>query len=84
MVHVQVSATAAESFVSGRDVTNPKTLQGALEALFDEIEPNSPTLASSVQYRKNLAMNLFYKVCIRTCMHNTMHQVVYNSCTIQV
>ncbi len=46
----------------GKDVTDPETLKGALKELSDEIEPNSPPVAASTKYRKNLALNLFYKV----------------------
>lgn len=46
----------------GKDVTDPETLKGALKALSEEIEPNSPPVAASTQYRKNLAYSLFYKV----------------------
>ena len=46
----------------GKDITNPETLKGALDALSDEITPNSPPVAASATYRKNLALGLFYKV----------------------
>ena len=61
---LQISATATESFMLGKDVTDPETLKGALKELSDEIEPNSPPVAASITYRKNLALSLFYKVYI--------------------
>ena len=61
---MQISATATESFMFGKDVTDPDTLTGALKALSDEIAPNLPPAAASVTYRKNLALSLFYKVII--------------------
>ena len=35
---------------------------GALESLGNEIVPNTPPAAASAQYRKSLAISLFYKV----------------------
>ena len=35
---------------------------GALELLGNEIVPNTPPAAASAQYRKSLAISLFYKV----------------------
>ena len=35
---------------------------GALDALDKELVPNLPPAAASVEYRKNLAISLFYKV----------------------
>ena len=35
---------------------------GALDALDKEIVPNLPPAAASVEYRKSLAISLFYKV----------------------
>ncbi len=46
----------------GKDITDPETLKGALDALSDEMEPNSPPVAASTTYRKNLTLSLFYKV----------------------
>ena len=38
------------------------TLQGALTVLSNELNPNQPPVSASTQYRKSLAINLFYKV----------------------
>ena len=35
---------------------------GALDALGKELAPNLPPVAASVEYRKSLAISLFYKV----------------------
>lgn len=35
---------------------------GALDALDKELVPNLPPAAASVEYRKSLAISLFYKV----------------------
>lgn len=57
-----MSASATESFILGKAITDAKTLQGALQILSNEIVPNSPPVAASVKYRKELALSLFYKV----------------------
>ena len=49
----------------GKDVTDAETLKIALQTLSDEIKPNSPPVAASTKYRKNLALSLFYKVSKR-------------------
>lgn len=61
---MQITSTATESFMLGKDVTDPETLKGALKALSDEIKPDSPLVAASAEYRKSLALSLFYKVHI--------------------
>ena len=45
----------------GKNIMAPETLTGALQTLSEEIQPNS-LVSVSVEYRKNLALNLFYKV----------------------
>ena len=46
----------------GKDIMDPETLKGALRTLSEEIQPNYSLISVSVEYRKNLALNLFYKV----------------------
>ncbi len=46
----------------GKDIMDPETLKGALRNLSEEIQPNDSLVSVSVEYRKNLALNLFYKV----------------------
>ena len=48
----------------GKTLTDPNTLKGALKNLSNEIKPNSPPASASPDYRKNLALSLFYKVLI--------------------
>ena len=62
--YVQISAPVTESFMIGKALTDIKTLQGAVQCLSNEIVPNSPPVAASTKYRKDLAINLFYKVII--------------------
>ena len=38
------------------------SVAGALDALDKELVPNLPPVAASVEYRKSLAISLFYKV----------------------
>ena len=47
---------------------------GAMAALEQEIVPDSPPAAASAQYRKSLALSLFYKVHTMTCvLHVHVH-----------
>ena len=45
---------------------------GALETLSDELVPNTPPAAATADYRKSLAISLFYKVATQeqTSGHN--------------
>ncbi|XP_048383084.1 xanthine dehydrogenase-like isoform X2 [Stegostoma tigrinum] len=57
-----VHALATEKYLQGKDITSNVTLQGALTTLEKEIIPDedNPLLASA-EYRKSLALGLFYK-----------------------
>ncbi|KAL9979239.1 hypothetical protein ACROYT_G016871 [Oculina patagonica] len=54
-------AIKAEAFLAGKKLTEQSTLTGALSALQQEIVPDSPPASSSKEYRKSLALGLFYK-----------------------
>ena len=56
----------------GKTLTDPNTLKGALKNLSNEIKPNSPPASSSPNYRKNLALSLFYKVLISYYLFYTL------------
>ncbi|XP_043564200.1 xanthine dehydrogenase-like isoform X1 [Chiloscyllium plagiosum] len=57
-----IHAVATEKYLQGKDITANATLQGALTTLDKEIIPDedNPLLASA-EYRKSLALGLFYK-----------------------
>ena len=54
--------SATESFLSQKGLYDAGTLSKAMSVLSSEISPNQYPAAASTQYRKNLALNLFYKV----------------------
>uniref|UniRef100_A0A4W3HNY8 Xanthine dehydrogenase-like n=1 Tax=Callorhinchus milii TaxID=7868 RepID=A0A4W3HNY8_CALMI len=57
-----IHAFATEQYLQYKDITSNDTLQGALAVLAEEIVPDGDdALLASVEYRKNLALNLFYK-----------------------
>uniref|UniRef100_S4RAN6 FAD-binding PCMH-type domain-containing protein n=1 Tax=Petromyzon marinus TaxID=7757 RepID=S4RAN6_PETMA len=56
-----VHAERAERFLLGKDVSSAATLQGVLLELEAELKPDSDPVAASPQYRKSLALSLFYK-----------------------
>lgn len=59
---MKISCKGTESFLTKKYLHNLATLQGAVEALSNEIAPVALPAGNSPQYRKNLAINLFYKV----------------------
>ncbi|XP_043920190.1 xanthine dehydrogenase-like [Protopterus annectens] len=57
-----VHAVKTENYLQGKDITSEATLQGALATLDKEIIPDEKNpLLTSAQYRKNVALGLFYK-----------------------
>jgi xanthine dehydrogenase/oxidase len=60
-----ISVPMTESFMVGKKLTDIGTLRGAIQLLKSEIVPNSPPVAASTQYRKDLAINLFYKFYLK-------------------
>ena len=66
LIHVsfflQIHVAATESYITGKNLHDVDALQAILSVLSDEIVPNLPPAAASIQYRKSLALNLFYKV----------------------
>jgi hypothetical protein len=48
----------------GKSLNNQAVLQEAIAILASEVQPDSDYLMASVEYRKNLAQSLFYKVKI--------------------
>ncbi|XP_039280868.1 xanthine dehydrogenase/oxidase isoform X1 [Nilaparvata lugens] len=56
-----VHAKDTEKFLFGKNLLDQATLQRALEILKRELRPNTDLTKGSVEYRKNVAMSLFYK-----------------------
>ncbi|XP_070499176.1 xanthine dehydrogenase-like [Chironomus tepperi] len=56
-----VHAEKTEKFLVGQDLFKNETLQQALSTLSDEINPDWVLPDASPEYRKNLALSLFYK-----------------------
>lgn len=59
-------ATKTETLLIGKQLHSNETLQKALKSLTDEIEPNWNLPDASPDYRKQLALGLFYKFVINT------------------
>lgn len=55
-------ATKTEEVLSGKDPYNNETLQLALKTLSEELSPEEAPPEPSAQYRKILAIALYYKV----------------------
>ncbi|XP_070499173.1 uncharacterized protein [Chironomus tepperi] len=56
-----IHAEKTEKFLVGQDLFKNETLQQALSTLSDEINPDWVLPDASPEYRKNLALSLFYK-----------------------
>ncbi|XP_058120344.1 xanthine dehydrogenase/oxidase-like isoform X1 [Anopheles ziemanni] len=54
-------AAKTEAFLVGKNLLTNDTVQGALNALKDELNPDWVLPDASPEYRKNLALSLFYK-----------------------
>lgn len=56
-----VHANETEVYLVNKSILDPETLKTAYKKLFAEIQPDNAPLQGSPQYRKNLAVSLFYK-----------------------
>lgn len=54
-------ASKTEAFLKGRNLLTNDTVQGALKVLAEELSPDWVLPDASPEYRKNLALSLFYK-----------------------
>lgn len=61
-----VHASNTESFLIGRNLFDEDTLQGALATLSTELVPDWVLPDASPEYRKNLALALFYRFALAT------------------
>lgn len=60
-------AFGTESFLNGRNLYDKETLKGALTCLSNELNPDWVLPDASPEYRKNLALALFYRFALSTC-----------------
>ncbi|XP_028395681.1 xanthine dehydrogenase-like [Dendronephthya gigantea] len=54
-------ASSTQQYLSGKNILDSETLKGCMNALDKEIIPESTPLTASAEYRKSLALSLFYK-----------------------
>lgn len=59
-------AINTENFLLGRNLYTNETLQGALKMIYEEINPDWILPDYSPDYRKSLALSLFYRFVLRT------------------
>ncbi|RZF32561.1 hypothetical protein LSTR_LSTR006556 [Laodelphax striatellus] len=57
----QVHAEATETFLQGKRLLDPRVLKEALKILTSELKPNHVLPDASPEFRKGLAVSLFYK-----------------------
>ncbi|XP_028411480.1 xanthine dehydrogenase-like [Dendronephthya gigantea] len=54
-------ASGTQQYLSGKNILDSETLKGCMNALDKEMIPESTPLTASAEYRKSLALSLFYK-----------------------
>ena len=57
-------ASKTETFLTGKCLNDPHTLQGALQTLREELNPHPAILEAEPKYRRNLAQGLLYKTIL--------------------
>ncbi|XP_052261039.1 uncharacterized protein LOC127865162 isoform X4 [Dreissena polymorpha] len=57
-------ATDLETFLQGKQLSDPSVIAKAIQILSKEIVPEADLLAGSIQFRNSLAVNLFYRFAI--------------------
>ncbi|CAH1786918.1 unnamed protein product [Owenia fusiformis] len=62
-----VHATKTEAYLNGKELGDASVLKGAIQMLMSEVIPDADPVLSSVAYRKNLAIGLFYKYVLSAC-----------------
>ncbi|XP_053676315.1 uncharacterized protein LOC128726526 [Anopheles nili] len=65
-------ATATESFLIGKNMFDGETIQATMNKLNDEIRPDWVLPDASVEYRKSLALSLYYKYLLSVAPEGTV------------
>lgn len=68
--------------MEGRDIFDQKVLQLAFKRLSKYLKPDSHSLHSSVEIRKQLAINLFYKSILSICSEESLPEILKSGATI--
>ncbi|KAG6462344.1 hypothetical protein O3G_MSEX013203 [Manduca sexta] len=69
---VFIKASSTKSYLIGKNLFTNETLQGALNVLEHEIVVTNSPPEPSVEYRKQLALGLFYKSVLSLCPTNIL------------
>ncbi|GAU99071.1 hypothetical protein RvY_10117 [Ramazzottius varieornatus] len=59
-----IRAKQTEVFLTGKDLADVSVLQEALSIMYDEIQPEAKLDEADPEYKKTLAVNLFYKFAL--------------------
>ena len=62
-----IHATKTEAFLSGKKINDQNVLNQAFTLLASEINPNNDPVLASPEYRRSLAISLFYKFVLYVC-----------------
>lgn len=77
-----VHASATEKLLINKELYTNATLQDALASLNQELHPDCVLPDASPEYRKNLALSLFYKFMLNTCPADKVSSVNRSGGTI--
>lgn len=70
-----VHASATEELLVGKEFHSNDTLAEALTSLESELKPDHILPDASPEYRKNLALSLFYKFILSTCENDEISEM---------
>ena len=73
-------ATETENFLMNKNMNDHDMFQQALQTLESELEPEYDPVLAAPEYRKQLALGLFYKVQINTAVHKNTQKSDKNFC----
>ena len=73
-------ATETENFLMNKNMNDHDMFQQALKTLEAELDPEYDPVLAAPEYRKQLALGLFYKVQIITAVHKNAQKSDKNIC----
>ncbi|XP_062519686.1 xanthine dehydrogenase/oxidase-like [Corticium candelabrum] len=77
-----IQAAKTAKYLVGKDLSSQETLNGVMAVLSSEISPDSHLPAASPQYRKSLALSLFYKFYLSVLGSSASSRVLSASSSI--
>lgn len=73
-----------ESYLTGKNLLDQTVMKRACSILQTEIQPDAGPTEASPQYRKALAVNLFYKVQCNLFYPKTVYRLLINELIVNI